>query len=108
MTRTITLATGFASGQTVDLVLGQFTRGWFTIDAVQLTPENLNAVFEWADSKPFVENGGVTGLTVFEPTGRNKANWGDWIYRTPGGDFRTRPDGEFRELFTPAEKETAQ
>jgi hypothetical protein len=92
------------------LDLQQFRRGWFTIDAIQLTEANLWQVFEWADSKPFagpkVEAAGphpITGLTVFEPTGRNKAEFGDWVYRTPGGDFRTRPDAEFRELFTPVE-----
>jgi hypothetical protein len=105
MTRTITLATGYEPGQTVELTLEQFTRGWFTIDAVQLTPENLNAVFEWADSKPFHGPGGaITGLTVFEPTGRNKAEFGDWVYLTPGGDFKTKPDAEFREYFQPAEE----
>lgn len=85
--------------------LQQFRRGWFTIDAVQLTPENINQVFEWADSKPFIDpDKSCSGLTVFEPTGRNKANFGDWIYRTPGGDFRTRKDADFRELFHPADQ----
>jgi hypothetical protein len=94
---------------TLDLRL--FRRGWFTIEAVQLTRENLSAVFEWADSKPFFgpapaegEPMPVTGLTVFEPTGRRKANFGDWIYKTPGGSFRTRDDAAFRELFQPVEE----
>ena len=88
----------------------QFKRGWFTIDAVQLTPENGAQVWEWADSKPFYGPAPaegplrpVTGLTVFTPTGRVKAEFGDWIYRTPGGDFRVYEDTEFRELFTPVE-----
>lgn len=105
--RTITVPGGTEPGQTVTLTVEQFHRGWSTIDAVQLTEENLWAVFEWADSKPFYSPATavgqplpITGLTVFEPTGRNKAEFGDWIYRTPGGDFRTYPDAEFRELFT--------
>jgi hypothetical protein len=84
----------------------QFTRGLFTIDAVQLTGDNINDVFEWADSKPFFSPAPaagdpmpVTGLTVFTPTGRVKAEFGDWIYRTPGGDFKTYNDTEFHELF---------
>lgn len=93
------------------LDLQYFSRGWFTVPAVQLTEDNLWQVFEWADSKPFygprqVEGDllPITGLTVFEPSGRNKAEFGDWIYQTPAGDFRTRPDTEFRDLFTPAEE----
>lgn len=86
-----------------------FERGLFkNIEAVQLTKDNLWDVFEWADSKPFYGPKGegdtahpITGLTVFEPTGRNKAEFGDWIYKTPGGDFRTYPDAEFRARFTP-------
>lgn len=91
------------------LDLKQFQRGWFTVDAVQLTRENLPEVFEWANSKPFFGpalDGGpmpITGLTVFETTGRNKAEFGDWIYRTPAGSFKTRPSGEFLLLFTPVE-----
>ncbi len=107
MTRTITLATGYEPGRTIDLTLEQFTRGWFMVDAVRLTRENLNAVFEWADSKPFHGPDGITGLTVFELTGRTKAEFGDWVYRTPGGAFKTRPDAEFRDLFQPAEEVTA-
>lgn len=91
--------------------LEQFTRGWFTIDAVQLTEDNLWAVFEWADSKPYFgpkaegdEQHPITGLTVWEPTGRNKATWGDWVYRTPGGDFRTKPDADFRAYFQPVQR----
>lgn len=92
------------------LDLQQFTRGWFTIDAVQLTEDNLWDVFEWADSKPFYgpapdgwtdPTPPITGLTVFEPTGRYKAEFGDWVYRAPGGVFRTSPDAEFRDLFKP-------
>lgn len=88
----------------MSLDLQYFKRGWFTVPAVQLTRENLTAVFEWADSKPFIEpDQSCSGLTVFEPTGRQKANFGDWIYRTPSGDFRTRDDAEFRSLFQPAD-----
>lgn len=84
----------------------QFKRGFLTIDAVQLAPENGGQVWEWADSKPFYSperdrNGQLilTGLAVFTPTGRVKAEFGDWIYQTPGGDFKVYSDGEFRELF---------
>lgn len=90
----------------------QFTRGYVTIDAAQLTEANLWHVFEWADSKPFYgpkpnedfSDYPITGPTVFTPTGRVKAEFGDWVYRTPGGDFKTYNDVEFRELFTPAEE----
>jgi hypothetical protein len=101
----------------MSLDLQQFTRGWFTIDAVQLTETNLWDVFEWADSKPFYgpkpddwtdPTPPITGLTVVEPTGRNKAEFGDWVYRTPGGAFRTKPDAEFRELFQPVTVEVAR
>jgi len=94
----------------VTLGLQQFTRGWFTVDAVRLTSDNLWDVFEWANSKPFYgpkqsgdQQHPITGLTVFTPTGRVKAEFGDWVYRTPGGDFRAYPDAEFLELFTPVE-----
>ena len=85
--------------------LQYFKRGWFTVPAVQLTRDNINDVFEWANSKPFIEpDQSCSGLTVFEPAGRNKASFGDWIYRTPGGDFRTRPDAEFHEFFKPVDE----
>jgi hypothetical protein len=95
------------------LELQHFHRGWFTVEAVQLTEDNLWQVFEWSDSKPFYgpktddnQPHPITGLTVFEPTGRNKAEFGDWVYRTPGGDFKTKPDAEFRRDFQPAEEAT--
>lgn len=100
-----------ADDQYPTLELLYFRRGWFTVPAVQLTEANLWQVFEWADSKPFCgpkqagdKQHPITGLTVFESTGRNKAEFGDWIYQTPAGGFRTRPDAEFRELFKPAEE----
>jgi hypothetical protein len=67
---------------TLDLQL--FRYGWFTIEAVQPMP--------------------VTGLTIFEPIGRRKANFGDWVYKTPGGAFLTRDDAMFRELFPSTEE----
>ncbi|KOX51973.1 hypothetical protein ADL19_17145, partial [Streptomyces purpurogeneiscleroticus] len=55
-----------------------FKRGFLTVPAVRLTEDNWPVVFEWADSKPFFspapadgEPMPITGLTVFEPTGRN-------------------------------------
>jgi hypothetical protein len=95
----------------IDDHIRYFKRGFFTsIPAVQLTEDNLWDVFEWADSKPFYgpkhdsdAQHPIMGLTVFEPSGRNKASWGDWIYRTPAGDFRTYPDAEFRERFEPVD-----
>lgn len=84
------------------LELQQFTRGWFTIEAVQLTRENINDVFEWADSKPFIEpDQSCSGLTIFESTGRHKADFGDWVYQTPSGDFKAKTDAEFRQDFHP-------
>lgn len=93
-------------------LLTDFRRGWFTIKAVQLSQDNLWHVCGWADSKPFygprptedAKDYPITGLTVFTPTGRVKAEFGDWVYRTPGGDFKTYPDAEFRKAFRPAEQ----
>jgi hypothetical protein len=61
--------------------------------AVQLTRENGAAVWEWADSKPHYDpapGGGlhITGLNVFTAAGRVKAEFGDWIVHTRGGDWR--------------------
>jgi hypothetical protein len=98
----------------VTLDLQQFQRGLFhNIQAVQLTPENVWDVFEWADSKPFIgpatadDKAPIIGLTIFEPIGRNKASFGDWVYRTPAGDFRTYTDAEFHKWFTPVEGDAA-
>jgi hypothetical protein len=63
--------------------------------AVQLTSENGPQVWEWADSKPYYEpDKTISGLTVFTPAGRVKAEFGDWIIRTTGGAFHVRKDGE--------------
>lgn len=79
------------------------------VEAIQLTVENLWQVFEWADSKPFFgpkqdddTEHPITGLTVFTPDGRVKAEFGDWIVRE-GRAFITRGRGEFEFLYTLAE-----
>lgn len=79
-------------------------------EAVQLTRENVltedrDDVHEWVDGKLFFSPVGaepeaeietpwinspalrVTGLSVFTPGGKVKANWGDWIVRTRKGHF---------------------
>jgi hypothetical protein len=94
----------------VTLHLQKFRRGMVVVEAAQLTEGNLWELYEWADSKPFFgpakdafSSPTITGLTVWEPTGRHKAEFGDWVYRTPAGDFRTRTDDDFRHLFTQIE-----
>lgn len=60
------------------------------VQAVQLTPENGGAVWEWADSKPYVEPDSISrisGLTIFTPEGRIKADFGDWVIRDAAGKF---------------------
>lgn len=66
--------------------------------AVLLTRQNGADVWEWANSKPYFDlapNGGltITGLTVFTPEGRVKADFGNWITKDSQGTFRVwRPD----------------
>lgn len=64
----------------------QFYRSPFAhVDAVRLTEDNGASVFEWADSKPFFAPNAnrdgtvITGLTIFTTTGREKADFGDWV-----------------------------
>lgn len=64
-------------------------------EVVQLTRENGPAVWEWADSKPFYSptaDGGleVTGLNVYTPQGKVKAEFGDFITLSELGEFGVR------------------
>jgi hypothetical protein len=48
-------------------------------------PDDLET-FEWAPGKWFYGPGrDITGMTVFTPTGRVKANWGDTIHHVGRG-----------------------
>lgn len=81
-------------------------RAGVTVEAVQLTETNHNAVWEWAESKPFFSPNPpgatgplpVTGLTIFTPTGRRKAGYGDWIIRR-GSEWHTATTGELPARF---------
>lgn len=85
----------------LDLV--RLHRDGVTVEAVQLSGANHNAAWEWAESKPYFDNapgGGliITGLTIFTPTGRRKANYGDWVIRR-GGEWHTATTGELAARF---------
>lgn len=71
------------------------------VHAALLTRQNGADVWEWANSRPYFDlssNGGliITGLTVFTPEGRAKANFGDWITRDSQGAFRVWRSDRFR------------
>ncbi|GAA1395229.1 hypothetical protein ACFQZ4_24070 [Catellatospora coxensis] len=87
------------------LPIGRYRNADALFDAVQLTPENGPQVWEWADSKPFFDpDGTITGLTIYTPFGRVKANFGDWIVLDPkGGFFPVEAD-----LFAAVYSDTAQ
>jgi len=90
----------------LDLV--KLHRAGVTVEAVQLTPETHNAVWEWAESKPFYSPRPadlaedkplpITGLTIFTPAGRRKANYGDWVIRR-GNEWHTATSGELAARF---------
>lgn len=81
-------------------------RAGVTVEAVQLSPDNGHLVFEWADSKPFFsprpegDDGPlpITGLTIFTPTGRRKAEYGDWVIKR-GAEWHTATTGELKARF---------
>ncbi len=66
---------------------------------VRLTRDNGPAVWDWADSKPFFsptpDGSGleITGLTVFTPSGRVKAEFGDSVTLDAQGQFGVRRGG---------------
>jgi hypothetical protein len=83
------------------LNLVRLHRDGVTVEAVQLTRGNVNAVHEWADSKPYFgpsADGGpmpLTGLTVFTAVDdRVKADFGSWIIRRGDNDFHVSVPGE--------------
>lgn len=78
------------------------------IEAVQLTPENGPAVWEWADSKPYYEPtaddgtpGAISGLTIYTLEGRMKAEFGDWIIRGVKGEFYPCKPDIFEATYEP-------
>lgn len=76
-----------------------------TVETVQLTPANHNAVLEWAPGKSFIGPGpdyAITGLTLFAANGRVKAEYGDWVVRYPEGDFYRFADSRIEGVFGPA------
>ncbi len=53
-----------------------------------LTRENGRELFEWIAGKAYYEpDGSISGLTVFTPAGRVKAEFGDVIVRWLDGTF---------------------
>lgn len=90
----------------ITLELIRLQRDGVTVEAVQLTPENHNAVWDWAHSKPYYDPNPagvtgpppITGLTIFTPNGRRKANYGDWVIRS-GGHWHTATTGELPARF---------
>ncbi len=89
---------------TLDLL--RLHRDGATAEAVQLTEANHNAVWEWAESKPYFSPHppgvtgplAITGLTIFTPTGRRKAEYGDWVIRR-GAEWHTATTGELKARF---------
>lgn len=78
------------------------------VQAMQFTPENGAAVWEWADSKPMRGAGGaVIGLRIYTLHGDVKADFGDWVVRGPSGDFWPVTSSIFAETYEPVEKEQA-
>lgn len=79
------------------------------VQAVRLTQENGRAVWEWSDSKPYVDpnpNGTgqvIIGLTIFTTHGRRRANFGDWVVRWPSGSFDRYDNATFWQFFTEAQ-----
>lgn len=76
----------------------RYRNGNATFEAIQLTTDNGHKVWEWADSKAYYDPDGTTGLkvsglTIFAPWGRVKAEFGDWVVRGPKGEFfPVKPD----------------
>jgi hypothetical protein len=83
--------------------------------AVQLTPDNLWDVFEWADSKPChspnPDGTGtvITGLTVWVGANRDrvKAEFGDWIVQTRGGTWQVVREADAEQMLANAEAVSA-
>lgn len=78
------------------------------VTAVQLTQDNIGAVWEWADSKPRYrgtpEPGGqpvCVGLTLRPGGDRVPAYFGDWVVQSRSGQFFRFPADEFATRFTP-------
>lgn len=75
------------------------------VEAVQLTAENVGAVWEWADhSKPLWRSGECVGLTFLPYEGRHDrvpCLFGHWVVRTRGGAFAAFSPTEFEARFEP-------
>lgn len=72
------------------------------VEARKLTPGNLEALWEWADSKPHCAAGGAAdGLTVWTPKGRDWARFGDWVVRDADGKFWRVPAADHDSPPTP-------
>ncbi|HET9656564.1 MAG TPA: hypothetical protein VFP72_14500 [Kineosporiaceae bacterium] len=68
------------------------------VEAVQLTADNGGNVWEWANCKPFVQDGQCLGLTVFTPAGRARATQGSWVVRI-GHEWWVVEDAEFTATY---------
>jgi hypothetical protein len=84
----------------LELILRE--RNGRTVETVQLTEANHNAVLEWVPGKSFhgpAPDHAITGLTVFTTPRNVKAEYGDWIVRYPEGDFYRFADSRIDGLF---------
>lgn len=76
------------------------------VTAVQLTEDNVGAVWEWADSKPRfgARRDGTSvciGLTLRPDGNRIPVHFGDWVVQSRSGAFFRFPADGFATRFTP-------
>ncbi len=73
------------------------------IEAKQLTHESFNEIWNWAESKPFVDPDGTTsGLSIYTKEGRTKADFGDFVIRGVKGEFYACKPDIFALTYEPA------
>jgi hypothetical protein len=81
--------------------------GPHTVEAIQLTADNVNALALWCGGVAVVEHDvlahDVTYAAINVPTrvGKIRAQETDWIMRQPDGSFHTIHDHQFHEVFEP-------
>lgn len=83
-------------------VIGRYTKKPVTVQAVQLTDDNLAEVIEWADTDAAVtiaSGGGVLKLTIHTLEGDVIAKSGDWVIRGVAGEFYPCRDDIFRATY---------
>lgn len=83
------------------------------VEAVQYTRDNGRPVFEWAPCKQRFEPGmRVEGLTIFTgpgQAGRDRAVYGDWVFRDiQGGSFWVASPEAFEDSYELTDQEPAR